>query len=160
MPLHFTDMADVATVFQETFAHVTKNLEGSTAYEEVIKFCGHLVLFEKPYILVSSEGLPNAITMTFTRESVRDFVMTLSYNFFTRWGGSQEAIAALADNLSFGAGQAQVGRDLCAMPQPIAARLGEQEDTKTLLLNNRWLMVLLLIQAFISMPNTADTQGG
>lgn len=151
MGLSSTQMIDVANTFQDAYAHVLNNLEGLSVKPAVIAFSAGMVLTEKPYMLVTEEGIQRAMTLVFGREDIRDFVLTLTYTFFARWDAGPSSMRDLAENLAQGVGGVLGGNlDLSAIPAEIHQRLMPRSDAGELLQSNPWLMVLLLMQLFIS----------
>lgn len=142
------EMVEVAAVFTESYHHVLSNL-ATEQRSRIIEFVARVVLSEKPYLLVTPEGLDHAIGLVFENKQVTDFVLTLLFTFGSRWGMSQDRYSALAANLAFGASPVtqQPNR---AMPDALASRLASFADVYNLLVANQWLVILLLFQSLVS----------
>ena len=161
MGLSSTQMIDVANTFQDAYAHVLNNLEGLSVKPTVISFTAGVVLTEKPYMLVTEEGIQRAIGLVFSREDIRDFVLTLTYTFFARWDAGPSSVRDLAENLAQGVGGVVGGNiDLSAMPIEIQQRLMLRGDASELLQSNPWLMTLLLMQLFINVTTESKPTPG
>lgn len=149
------EMIEVADVFQGSFAHVMSNIIGD-AKPVIQNFVTSVVLQEKPYLLVTPEGLTHAINLVFTQEAHRDFIFNLTFVFFSRWGGNEDAVQGLIANVARGATQTYIDNkkqtymdQLCAIPKEISTRLSAYSDVAALLTANKWLLMLLLLQLFI-----------
>jgi len=145
-----------AEVFQETLRHQLQNYEGQTAHDKLIKFVAHIVLVEKPYLMTTSEGLPHLIDLVFRDPDIADFVLGLTFSFYARMAGDEGGkyhaflCSVLADSVGYGALR---GRPICAIPGEIALRLADSQQTQQLLNDNRWIVVLLLMQLFVSLSD-------
>lgn len=148
--LPVTDMVEVAEVFQGAYSHVMANLVGEQK-ARVTAFVAGYVLTEKPYLLVTPEGLDRAISAVFGNEHVRDFVFTLHFTFGSRWGAALERWQSLCANLALAAVPHSRVK-LSAVPDALADRLATSPDEAyNLLVANQWLVVLMLLQLFISL---------
>lgn len=145
-------MIVVADVFQGAYEHVIGNLVGDTRIA-IIGFVGQVVLKEKPYLLVTGEGLQHAIDLVFCNEQIRDFVLTLSYTFFARLGESSAHVRGLSENLARGVAQGSSASprsvDYCAVPKDLSSRFTPETEALELIESNKWLVVLLLLPLFI-----------
>jgi hypothetical protein len=143
-----SQMVEVAETFSDAYQHVIDNMVGEQR-NQVVAFVGSLIYTHKPYMLVSPEGLPMAQGMVFGSEVVRDFIMTLNYVFFARWGHGENAVAGLAENLGRGLGTWAPSPNLALMPKDIHSRISESVSIEELLMSNSWLMILLMLPLFI-----------
>lgn len=143
-PLGPSVMADIIKVFVETTEHVLGNYL-SDSHEPVNVFMHQLVLQEKPYMLVTEEGLERIKLLVFGREVIRDFILTLSFHFFSRLAQDTDTINSIASALAMGAA-IDSDRYLTQMPDAIRDRLETFDRIQALISANRWLMVILLIQ--------------
>jgi len=144
------DMVDVAIIFQESVKHVLSNLLPESK-GVVTTFIAGIILQEKPYMLVTSAGIKRAIELVFINEEYRDFIFTLHFTFFSRWGKDEDAYGRLADNIANGAGLYSVGANSNLMPNDILSGLASVTNTKALLRSNSWLVILLLLQLFVTL---------
>jgi len=148
-------MVEVATVFQEAYQHVLGNNIGDVK-KELIVFVAGVVLKERPYVLVSHEGLPRAIELVFATNTHREFIFNLAFTFFSRWGGDDSDIQALAVNLARGVSQVNVDKGNNAVPEQYSRRLPSLADIKDLIGVNKWLMIVLMLQLFITVGGTTQ----
>lgn len=152
------DMIEVGDVFISSFNHVLNNYSDE-AKADLLVFAMQLVTMEKPYMLVTEEGIQHIVAQVFGKEHYRDFIMMLAFTFFARFGRDRAEIEGLASNLARGATLAcrtettRVG--LNAVPQSIRDRLPNMETVRELLLANPWLTIVLLIQLFSSIKPPA-----
>lgn len=144
------DMIVVATTFQDAHVHVLHNYLVPEERNKLLEFVANVILRERPYMLVTQEGIKHAIDLAFKDDLIRDFVLKLSYVFFARYGNRQTHVHALAANLARGAAMG-IKHDYAAIPDQIRMRLPEPAETTELLENNPWLMVILMIQLFIQL---------
>jgi hypothetical protein len=144
-------MIEAADVFKGSYDHVIQNTFGDT-HNNVIKFVADIVLRTKPYLLLTHSGLSHIAETVFTNEEHRDFVLMLAFTFFSRFGGPDEDVSGLAYNLAKGAGQKTTSGEYGLIPNQINERLITTEDAAMVLLENKWLMVLLLLQLFVNIP--------
>jgi hypothetical protein len=151
--LNTTDMEEAATVFTQSLNHVLSNYLTESS-KSVKEFVTHIVLKEKPYMMITEEGLPHIVELVFMNEIVRDFVLTLSSVFFSRWGNNDEQVLGLAGNIARGVSVLRVGDNVdianSVIPRQISERLMTEEMGSMLLYNNRWLICLLMLQIYVN----------
>lgn len=145
------EMEEVAQVFLQSFALCEANILGEQK-AKVREFVGHVVLAEKPYLLVTPEGLDRAIGLVFENKHIVDFVHMLLYTFGSRWGMTDDRRAALSSNLAHGAAPI-VSSELRSTPNALASRLATFEGAYHLLVANPWLVILLLLQLTVKLPS-------
>ena len=146
--MDLTEMAELAVVFQESLQHVLSNLVGQTK-DNVTLFCGDVILREKPYLIVTEQGLAHMNTKVFASEDIRDFVLTLAFTFFARAAIGPSKYARLSASLATGASCVDGTEVLNAVPPEIHQRLATYRDTRDLIYSNKWLTVVLLLQLFV-----------
>jgi hypothetical protein len=140
-------MISAAETFRDAYEHVLGNLVADTK-ERTIKFVMEIVLRQKPYMMVSKEGLPKIMDVVFSSDEIRDFIFTLHFVFFSRWGNEDQDVNGLIGNLARGAGLASFGK-LNAIPVPINDRLTGVDDVNQILMDNKWLTIILMLQMFV-----------
>ena len=152
-------MADVIRIFVQATEHVLNNYLPESR-PELDGFIAQMVLQEKPYMLVTDEGINRARMMVFAKESIRDFILSLSFSFFGRLASDENTLAGLAHTLADGTTFHGYGADakLNRMPTEIADRLEATSTTADILKANKWLMVLLLIQLSISIKEPSKSR--
>lgn len=143
------EMVEVAGLIQESYRHVMSNFLGDTR-TQLTGWTAEWILTQKPYFLVTLEGHRNAMEAVFQNKHVTDFVFTLLHNFGARWGMAPERFAGLCANLAYSA-VPKTSYSISSVPDAIADRLAaSSEDAYQLLLANPWLVVLMLLQLFVS----------
>lgn len=149
------EMIRVAEVFTGAFDH-TLQLYIDDTRAIMRKFAAEILLWEKPYMLLTPEGASHCVNIVFGKELHRDFILMLSYVFFGRFGNDDMAVGALARNLARAATQQvppMTGRQNqehgSIIPKAIYDRMPNYETATATLVSNRWLMIILLIQLFI-----------
>jgi hypothetical protein len=140
-----------------------RTVEGQVSPETRLKLYEWLMNFisgEKPYLWASPENIPRIVQMVYSDELVRDFVHSLQFHFMLRWGEASTKFTGLVDVLSWSIGSHGLdtehsGRnrkeDHGAIPEDIRMRLSSREDVKELLLDNPWMVCLLLLRSFVSL---------
>lgn len=122
------------------------------------------IVGEKPYLWATPENVPRIVAMIYGDEIARDFVHTLQFHFFLRWGEASEKFTGLVDVLSWSVGAHGLDtehlarsrkEDHGAIPEDIRMRLSSREDVRDLLLDNPWLVCLLLLRSFVSLVDPA-----
>lgn len=149
-------MMEVASVFIESFNHVVSNYVGESKNHAKL-FTANIILKEKPYMIVSLEGLPHITEIVFGSDANRDFILTLSFTFFSRWGHSEREVYGLINNLARGVSNANA-LTLNAMPKDISSRLVSSENAAEILEANKWLIVIILMQLFITVEPVKETK--
>lgn len=151
------DMANVAASTQAAFQTIYAQTP-LEARPKISQFVARVLYQEKPYLWVSATGLAHVIELAFADDLFRDFVLSLQFHFFTRWGEGARKFTSLAHALSWGAAAgpkvstaSAKDNDLCAIPPELRARLGTREETQELLEANPWMVCLLLLRSYMSL---------
>jgi hypothetical protein len=146
------EMVEVAEVFQDSFRHILGNMpeEAQTSMKQLV---AEFILKEHPWVLVTPEGLPRAIDLVWAREGVRDFLLSLSFTFFARWGHSDDQVEGLANNIARGVAMVQRGAQHDAVPAEPGKRLVHIDAAQKVLSANRWLMIALMLPLFITVAD-------
>lgn len=156
--LHHQEMKIVERVFAEAFQQAVARLDDEYG-DKVKKFVRRLVFQHKPYLLVTPEGLITISGEVFKDEQVRYFVTMLRFDFFARWGENTGKEGALIQNLADGLGlrneqdgvlytAENPGED--ASPLDFRMRLATRAEAYNVIDKNRWLLMLLLIQLYVT----------
>jgi len=156
--LNHQEMKIVERVFGEAFQQAVSRLDDEYG-DRVKKFVRRLVFQHKPYLLVTPEGLTAIAAEVFKDEQVRYFVTMLRFDFFARWGEIHNKEMALIQNLADGLGlrneqdgvmytTENPGED--ASPLDFRMRLATRPEALNVIHKNRWLLMLLLIQLYIT----------
>lgn len=146
-------MITVAEVFQDSYSHVLSNIIGESK-NKIIAFIFTIILQNKPYLLVNEEGIQHAIDIVFTDKEHTDFILTLTYVFFSRLGGDEKYVHEIVGNMARGLSVASPlqykTKAMTLLPDEYSSRLGTYIVVEELLSCNKWLIVLLMLQLFIS----------
>jgi len=146
-PLETEQLIEASQTFDDSFTHVLSNYLPDSK-KQIVEFIGKIILQEKPYLLVSEEGLTRAISLVFGDDAIRDFIFTLHFTFYARFGHSDDHIQRLISSIARGVGLAS-HYPLSAIPTQINQRLTKLEDAYNIINDNRWLSIILMIQLFI-----------
>ena len=165
--LSYKQSKSLSNVFVQTAKFVFSNI-GFSSKETVMRFLTTTATSEKPYMLVTTEGVSRAVGIVFTDEVIRDYILTLHSVFMTRWSHNADMYNALLLNLASGTGIGGAKKDtMCALPDSINDRLATADDVYAILKDNSWLVILLLIcmhltvetiNSYSSMPNSITSE--
>lgn len=151
MHLSAEQMIEAAAIFQDAVQFVLQRY-GKEIQDKVKGFVSLIILQEKPYLMVTPEGLGRMIGLVFSDETYRDFVLTLHFTFASRWGMTMSLYRGLVANLAQGACPVMEG-SLNAMPTDMASRLSTYTDAAQLLEANTWLTMLIMLQLFVGLSD-------
>jgi hypothetical protein len=164
MPLTSDEWRDTAEVFTDSVEFVLNNVTGPNEElrTRLTDFLMSLILADKPYLLASARGLDRAVDLVFADPDVCDFVLMVVFVFFSRWGASLERYTNLVESLAFAvaadpSSQPAPRQSLVATPFGIHESLPDPALAQDLLLQNKWLSVLLLIHLFVVVPRPRRT---
>lgn len=141
------EMIEASETFVDSLTHVLGNYlpESKIAIQT---FIAEILLKEKPYMLVSPEGIARIQQQVFASEVHRDFIFTLHFTFFSRWGHTDSSVAGLIGNIARGVAMSNV-MDGNEMPAPIRSRLHTFASAERILLANQWLVIVLMLQLLV-----------
>lgn len=147
----------MGVVFIDSFRHVLSNSE-ETRRASMLEFALTVALKEKPYMLVTPSGLASLAAQVWSVEDCRDFLLQLSFVFFSRLGESDDFVLGLSRNLARGCSYVDtvVKQDYTAIPEVVGDRLADNVSALNIINANRWLMIVLLLQAFFDQKMLAD----
>jgi hypothetical protein len=145
-------MEEASEIFTGSLNHVLSNLVGESK-ASVKEFIMHVVLFRKPFMLVTPEGIADAVDLVFSKAEHRDFVLSLHYIFFSRLGNTAIDIGGLFGNLARGLGF-NTNTHNAYMPRDISSRLASEEGTVSILNENKWLVIIIMLILCVSLDDT------
>ena len=145
------EMVDAAQIFQDSVKHVLSNLVPESRMD-IQTYIGGIILLEKTYLLPTHEGIPRAIDLVFTKDNYRDFIFNLHITFFSRFGNTENEVSGLISNIARGIGLRNIN-PLNLIPNDINNRLINENTAIELLMANKWLVVLIMLQLFISVDS-------
>lgn len=146
------DMETVASAFHVAFKTVLGQYLDQEQRDKLMGWCITIAVEGKPWMWTSAEGQELLLDLVMVDEFYRDFVMTLTFMFFARWGEANVKFTGLVDTLSWGTAADNVNNDdkgLVLMPAAISDRLVSQADVKKYLAANKWVVTLMLIKLFV-----------
>lgn len=151
--LSHEEMKEVSVAFQEAMSFVISNTSADSQ-EKIQRFIAEVVVTQKPYTMLTKEGIVHSVGLVFKDAQITDYVLTLWHCFASRWAYSDEAIAALAGNFSRGASQTnEKTYAFSSIPQELKSRMVKRADAFEILSSNPWLLVLLLISLVVRIPS-------
>lgn len=143
------EMIEIGTVFNSAFTHVLNNTLGSTKDKVQLWTTNH-VLRNKPWMMLTTNGIEVMQEAVFVDSEIADFIMELNFTFSTYWAASAEKYSALANVLGLACGVQVEGK----VPKAVVERTVAPNKTVPILEGNRWMMILLLMIAFVEPVGT------
>lgn len=141
------EMREVGEVFIETVQHVLASYppEGREGLQQLMM---NFIAKYKPWAMVTPQGIGDLVEFVWTNSGFTDFLMMLSFVFFSRWGSSDEKIQALTNNLARGTGLV-VRDENNAVPRQYSERLPDFSAAQSRIAANRWIAIALMLPLFI-----------
>lgn len=167
MALTAEEWISVGEVYKDSLKFVLDNnsrMLTPDVNEHLLRFMYTYVLVQKPFTITTPQGMQHAVETVFTDEVVRDFVLTLVYVFFSRWGGTQQRFSELVESLAFAVsagGSGPFGNGAGsrnAIPKQLLEDLPKEEGVRSALGDNKWLVVLLLMQLIVAFPSPQEAK--
>ena len=129
-------------------------------YELLLHICGEL----RPYMVVTPAGAEAISDRIFSNDIHRDFIFTLLFNFTPRLSIDriEENFAYVVRSLAFGLsninkinipGYATANEDHIKLPEEVVDRLPTESSIIQLLKSNKWLVMILLINLYMSVAD-------
>ncbi len=156
--LDSTEMELVGTLFQEAVDFLFQSSNDKTK-KNVLQFMIKRILGDIPTVQMSPNGVKELRNEVYNNIEVRDFLLNLSFVFFSRWAASDAQVLALAANLARGLSQGTfVGENIAvsAVPDEVLNRLAKREDVFNLLASNQWLICVIMMPLFMSSKSFID----
>lgn len=148
MSLSSEELRDVGECFTQAFNHTMANTFGESKITAT-EFAYDIILRQHPWMMMTEQGQAAIISSVFGDQDVRDFVLTLAFNFFSYWGGERTQHEALAKTMAAASGF----QTPTLIPKVINERMSTEESAESILINNRWLVCLLLMKVWIQAPD-------
>lgn len=154
---------EIYSVFVKSVERYTLTLVEGDHQNEVRSFISKVIFLYKPYAMIWKETIPNLIQDVFTREPIQDFVWGVSF-YFDAFLGTDEVKRELLINTLVNA------CCLCKMPfqsdegefygeqtpDVYLERLPVEKDIHQLLMNNKWIVVLMLLNITVNMDSNSE----
>lgn len=153
-PNEFTndDMETVVGAFQAAIQQVTDQYRDEALREKALMLCNQIVVQEKPWMWTSPEGIDHIDDLFMVDEFNRDFIMLLTFTFFSRWGEANVKFTGLVDTLSWGCAadnEDEADKGFTLMSKDLSIRLSPQSTVKKYLRANKWIVVAMLIKLLV-----------
>lgn len=142
--MNSVDMIDVGESFERALQHVLNNTLG-TSHTRAATYLTNHVLRNKPWMLLTKEGIEEATESVMGDAELQDFVLEVTYTFSAYWGGSVDKYAKLADVLAVSVGI----QTESSLPNEVKQRTVTPEQAIQKLTANRWLMTLIMFNLFV-----------
>ena len=154
------DMETVQAAFEVAIKTVLDQYRDPALKEKLLLFIQNIVVQEKPWMWVSPEGQEHVVYLFMVDEFPRDFIMLLTYTFFSRWGEGKVKYTGLTDALSWGCAadnDDNVEKEYVLMSKDLSARLSPLDSVKKYLRANKWLAVAMLIKLFVAPSDLGES---
>lgn len=163
------NITNIKDVFKEALEQTISNY-AEKARLDVSQMILHICAEVRPYMLVTDAGAETLADEIFTNDLRRDFIFNLLFNFCPRlsFTNVENEFKKIIDTLSFTlAIKDKVGNVvddqyrvmINKIPDELTRRLSAKKDITTLLEHNKWLVMVLMINLFISIddfPTVSD----
>ncbi len=157
------NLTNIDITFKEALEQTISNYAEKARLEIsalILHICGEI----RPYIVVTEAGAETLADKIFTNDLYRDFIFNLLFNFCPRlsFKDTNNEFADLINVFSFtlAVGDAvktsqvrDTNTSINKLPTEITSRLPNSEMIKRLLSNNKWLMMVLLINMYVSVED-------
>lgn len=136
------DFDSYITEFSNSF-NVVNSTYGQEASSELARKILGVVFSINPHVVMSKTGLPTVTQEVFSDELFSNFLLKVSFNFYTRImllpGNKERLIDSLTEGLCCNSGESNL------VPTEIKERLLVKEDIKQALTDNNWLVCYLFL---------------
>lgn len=154
------DMEVVVAAMHEAYSHTRAEFDTDPVLRgEVESFITHFLLSYQVASITMTSSLDTLVREIFGNKTVRDFVLTLQFNFFARWGEAAVNFTSLTDSLSYGvsmSGEEQA--QFCLVPKQLREAVPSQSEVRDLLNSNKWLVTLLVMKTAVSVTRQQSKQ--
>jgi hypothetical protein len=165
------DMAEIGSIFIQAYAREAKSWSESALFD-IERFIRHNVVECTHNAFITTTGIESIRNELFKVEIVSDFILSISFRFFSFWGRNQSGIDELNTILATSLTQPTTDdfsgdeSNEVLLPIDYDSRYRNCNDMELVLKHNRWFTVICLIRLFIEVssgvvekPQDNDTQG-
>ena len=142
------DMELIGAAMQEAYTS-TLSQYGPSYTGEIQEFVINLLTREKYHAWTTLEGMKRIQEVVFGTELNYDFVLSLQFHFFSRWGQGPQKYDSLVSVLAQSISYEQRDEGISLIPKEIQDRLSNTQDAELILRNNKWMVTLLVFKLFI-----------
>ena len=159
------NVIDIKSIFKLALEQTISNY-AETARLEISKLILHICGNVRSYMVVTDAGAESLSEEIFTNELYRDFIFNLLFNFCPRlsFTNPESEFNKLINSFSFTLAIGEyvktdfersrdTGEHTNKLPEDILKRLPTKQMIRNLLINNKWLMMVLLISLYISIED-------
>ena len=159
MGLSTEEMAECGELINLAFLSVYSNSLSSN-HEKLLKFTFGLIKEQVPHLLFSGQtrGMKQLNDLMFNDPTITDFVLKITFHFFSKFGNTLERYPQLVENLASGLGylkpvESRDHQTVVATPPDFYERISSVEDVQALLLDNRWMVTMVLLMLYLMTPD-------
>lgn len=158
MALSRQDLLEINTIFTETVDTCMTNISSDDNLTEVKKYLFNVVLDTVPQSLMNDGELATLVKETFSKDIIANFILSLSFSFYSKAFSNEEDIKSfceiLANSISI---LPDKQNDYLLMPREYITRVYKEGNIYEVLINNKWLVVFLLLRANTRLAESRKT---
>lgn len=158
MNLNRTQMLEVEATITDAYDHVMSQFIGENS-NRVRAFLISFTCSTSFYLAFTPQGFKQLLETVFGQADVREFVLRLSNSFHARFGDAHASYKSLLDTLVWSYNQREVAdaakTEYAAIPQEILTRLPLHADIQNLLVANKWLVTLAVLNLYLRMDKVS-----
>ena len=113
----------------------------------VRQFVAHITQSYSPMAMFSEINIRRIANEVFTNDKNYRYIINLTFQWVSRWNGSDEDFTELANTLARACSFSRSSSSL--VPSDLTDRLWSKEDIAELLLNNHWLITIVLLKLYV-----------
>ena len=139
---------DLQDLFNMALEQTIDNM-GQNNREKIVTLMGEICYNKIPYMYAQPSYVRDIADLIFTDGPNRDFIFTLTFNFFVRAPmAADEFHVSIARDLANSVSMRMVESKDTIMPDEVNDRLDKTDDIIKLLMREKWLCVVLMISIF------------
>jgi len=157
------EMEGIGEVLRNAYLAAFLNL-GEERQVDVTQFWREHLMTAKPYLMVTEKGVVEASRRIFSNETLLDFMLQFTNNFFMLWGADHNTRVAFVDHVSVGLCNEMgiaTGKvsSYTAAHKDVYQRMATVDDVKNVLSRNTWLLVLVISPTYLSFREYDQEKG-
>lgn len=162
MALSTEQMAQVVDVFNKSVVFTIAKYPSVEHRNSLKELLAQITQAIMPTQVLTADGLAELQQLVFANAANRDFILSLVFVFFSRLAGSEQELVDLCEVLVRSVSSAPLKTDvksaIQATPTEVSSRLITSENALSLLLANKWLVVVLLVQLVVEATPPSPTK--
>lgn len=148
MTTEAVDMQEVGGVFIDAYASVLRELSNDSK-DNVASMVRYLAAELRVHAFLTTDGLNAIVDYVFSDEIHYDFLFSLQYQFFAKWGRDQIGVSTLSGVLALSISHPFANGEQSILPSVYGERFNTEDIMKQLFDQNRWLTMILLMRLYV-----------